>query len=352
MTKQQVIPCLAILTILSTGATADNAELAKRLKQHKIDKFFASVESSRIDAAAKKKVMLLRDGAILGGEFGCIHQALLALHPDYKRADALLADERYAAASDAFAALRGHEDRYLQGYATFRFGLAEMNRERYEEAAQVFLTVLNEYGRVVGCDIEAAFYRAVCLGQNREKEQAIVAAQRFLDDYPDAPERFRKAMEQMKAELMQEWESPLYDLAGRMNHVASKIKGGNTGDQTQAKQKEIVEIIEELIKKAEEQENKGQGQGGGGGGPPRGNRQPSGPADQSKLPPGASRVGDLRPKPKAKPGAKWGEMRDKEREEVLQALKEQFPDRYRELLEQYHKALADGKRVTEPTDSK
>ena len=114
-------------------------------------------------------------------------------------------------------------------------------------------------GRVVGCDVEAAFYRAVCLGQNREKEDAIVAAQRFLDDYPDAPERFKKAMEQIKAELVQEWESPLYDLAGRMNHVASKIKGGDTGDVTQAKQKEIVSIIEELIKKAEEQGNQGNG---------------------------------------------------------------------------------------------
>lgn len=253
-----------IVVILASFAAADgsrNAELAKRLKQHKIDKFFAHVESgsSEIDAEARTRILLLREGAILGGEFGCIHQALLALSPEYKRADTLLADERYAAAGDAFAALRGHADRYLAGYATFRFGLTEMHRERYEEAAQVFLAVLNEYGRIVGCDVEAAFYRAVCLGQNREKEQAIVAAQRFLDDYPDAAERYRKAMEQMKAELMQEWESPLYDLAGRMSHVASKIKGGDTGQHTQAKQKEIVEIIEELIKKAEEQENKGNG---------------------------------------------------------------------------------------------
>jgi TolA-binding protein len=350
VTKPRILPCLALLAAFAAADTSKNAELAKRLRQHKIDKFFASVESGKLEAEAKKRILLLRDGAILGGEFGCIHQALLALYPDYKRADDLLADERYAAAGDAFAALRKHADKYLAGYSTYRFGLCEMNRERYEEAAQVFLSVLNQYGRMVGCDIESAFYRAVCLGQNREKEQAIVSAQRFLDDYPDAPERFRKAMEQMKAELMQEWESPLYDLAGRMNHVASKIKGGDTGKQTQEKQKEIVGIIEELIKKAEEQEGQGQGKGGGGGGPPRGNRQPGGPADQSKLPPGASRVGDLRPKPKRKPGEKWGEMRDKEREEVLQALKEQFPDRYRELLEQYHKALADGKRVTEPTD--
>jgi len=72
----------------------------------------------------------------------------------------------------------------------------------------------------------------------------------------------------------------------------------------------------------------------------------------SGAPPGSSRVGDLRPKPKRNPGDRWGEMRDKERDEVLQALKEKFPERYRELLEQYHKALAEGKRVTEPAEER
>jgi len=345
-----LLPLALLAAVLS--AEAPNAELARKLLQHKIDRFFKAIEGRDIDAEAKKKILLLRQGAILGGEFGCIHQALLALHPAYTHADNLLQDERYAAAGDAFAKLRKSQDKYLAGYATYRFGLCEMNRERYEEAAGVFTTVLNEYGRIVGCDVGAAFYRAVCLGQNRDKEQAIVAAQRFLDDYPDAPERYRRAMEQMKAELVQEWESPLYDLAGRMSHVASKIRGGDTGGTTQGKQKEIVAIIDELIKKAEEQENQDQNQKGGGGGAPKGNRKSSGPADKSQLPQGASRVGDLRPRPKRKPGEKWGEMRDKEREEVLQALKQQFPDRYRELLEQYHKALADGKRVTEAADSK
>ena len=255
MRKSVVFLLLAAVVV----ADAPNAELAKKLRQHKIDRFFKSIQGRDIDAAAKKGVLLLKAGAILGGEFGCIHQALLALYPAYKRADALLQDERYAAAFDLLTKLRDAPDRYLAGYATFRFGLCEMNRERYEEAAAVFTKVLNNYGRIVGCDVGAAFYRAVCLGQNRDKEQAIVAAQRFLDDYPDAPVRYRRAMEQMKAELVQEWESPLYDLAGRMSHVASKIRGGDTGAKTQDKQKEIVGIIEELIKKAEEQENKGNG---------------------------------------------------------------------------------------------
>ena len=340
------VPLLLLAVARADGPVA-SSDLVEKLKEKKIARFFSRVEAnSTIDGKLKADVLKMREGALLGGEYDCIHQALLLLYPDYQRADALFQSDRLGAAVERFEALRASEDEYLRGYSTFRYGLAQMNRERYEEAAQAFTTVLNDC-RFAGCDVDAAFYVVVCLGQEREKEKAIAAANAFLKDYPDAPERYRKAMEQLKNELVQEWESPLYDLAGRMSQVARKIEGGDTGDPTQAKQKEIVAIIEELIKKAEDQEGQGKGQGGSGG-QPRGNRQPSSPANQSSAPTGASRVGELRPNPKKKPGDAWGEMRDKEREEVLQALKEQFPDRYRELLEQYNKALAEGKRVTEP----
>jgi len=133
--------------------------------------------------------------------------------------------------------------------------------------------------------------------------------------------------------------------------VGRQIAKGETGDTTQGKQGEIVDILNELIKKAEQQEGKGKDKGGGGGGPPKGNQKSGGPASQSRLPNGGN--GDaknLRGKKRAKPGDKWGEMRDKERDEVLQALKEKFPGRYRELQEQYDRAVAEGKRVTESSD--
>jgi len=324
-----------------------NLELAKKLKERKVQRFFSKTEKRQdLDAALKASIAKLQPGAILGGEYGCIHQALLQMEPDYKKADALLLGERFAAAADLYKRLATSDDQYLKAYATFRYGLAAMNRERFEDAAANFQKVLNEWGRYVGCDIESAFYIAVCYGQMREKEKAIVSATRFLEDYPDAPERYKAAMEQMKNELVQEWESPLYDLAGKMNHVGRQIEKGDTGNPTQGKQKEIVDILTELIKKAEQQEGKGKNSGGGGGAP-RGNRQSNNPANSSKISPGASRVGDLRGKKRPKAGEKWGEMRDKERDEVLQALKEKFPGRYRELQEQYDRAIAEGKRVTE-----
>ena len=344
-----------LFLLLAPGLVAaqetKNAELARKLKERKIARFFQAIEGHEaLDAALKAKISKLKEGATLGGEYGCIHQALLLLFPDYKRADALLLNERLEAAAGQFDRLRAADDTYLKAYATYRYGVAQMNRERYEAAAAAFVAVLNQYGRYVGCDIDSAFYLVICHGQTREKEKAIVAANAFLEDYPDAPERYRKAMEQIRNELVQEWESPLYDLAGRMNHVARKIEGGETGKATQDEQTEIVGIIEELIRRAKE--NEGGGDQNNGGGSPRGNQQPSNPADKSSPPGGASRTGDLRPKPKRKPGDQWGDMRDKERDEVLQALKEKFPDRYRELLEQYHKALAEGKRVTEPAEER
>ena len=352
MNRNSINPavCLSLVLCVCIPAFAQdgrNLELAKKLKERKIARFFSKTEARKdIDAQTMEKIARLKPGALLGGELGCIHQSLLLTVPDYKRADALLLGERYAAAADLFAKIATTDEAYLKAYATFRLGLAEMNRERYEQASAAFQKVLNDWGRYVGCDIESAFYIAVCYGQMREKEKAIVSATRFLEDYPDAPERYKAAMEQMKNELVQEWESPLYDLAGKMNHVGRQIEKGDTGNPTQGKQKEIVDILSELIKKAEQQEGKGKNSGGGGGAP-RGNQQPSGPANSSKISPGASRVGDLRGKKRPKAGEKWGEMRDKERDEVLQALKEKFPGRYRELQEQYDRAIAEGKRVTE-----
>jgi len=345
----RLLPLLPLLCALA-AAEGPKAELVKKMQERKIERFFAHVEADRhLDPVARAKILKLREGALLGGEFCCMHQALLEMHPDYRRGDAMLLDERYAAAAEVFTALAQRDDEYLKAYATFRLGLAEMNRERYEPANAAFRKVLDEYGRHVGCDTEAAFYHAYSLSRSRRKEEAMVGAKRFLEDYPEAPQRYRQAMEQMLNELMQAWESPLYDLSDRMDEVAKKIEDGDTGSKTQGNQKEIVDIIEQLIKKAEQNEGGGQGNDGGGNGNPRGNDPSNSPANKSAAPPGAADTGDLRGKPQRKPGEQWGEMKDKEREDVLQALKEKIPDRYRDLLRQYDKALAEGKRVTTPS---
>jgi len=45
------------------------------------------------------------------------------------------------------------------------------------------------------------------------------------------------------------------------------------------------------------------------------------------------------------PDEVWGAARQRQRDEVLNVLKTKFPERYRELLEQYYKSLQEGDRA-------
>jgi hypothetical protein len=62
-------------------------------------------------------------------------------------------------------------------------------------------------------------------------------------------------------------------------------------------------------------------------------------AKESKLKPPLE-VGPIGPA-KATGTTDWGSMPEKERERALTLLKEKFPERYREIVEQYMKSLAD-----------
>jgi hypothetical protein len=61
----------------------------------------------------------------------------------------------------------------------------------------------------------------------------------------------------------------------------------------------------------------------------------------SRLPQGGSRQQQLTERRVVKPGEVWGQMQPEQRERVLQALKSSFPDRYRQLVEQYYQELAE-----------
>ena len=112
---------LALLAALAWAQAGPNAELARKLKERKIQRFFSRIEKDdSIPAVDKAKIMKLREGGILGGEYGAIHQALLSLHPDYKRADELLLAERLAAAVERFDTLRQDEDEYVAAYSASR----------------------------------------------------------------------------------------------------------------------------------------------------------------------------------------------------------------------------------------
>lgn len=171
----------------------------------------------------------------------------------------------------------------------------------------------------------------------------------FLNRYPEAPERLRMTATQIVTELSRRVPGQLGDVRDLMQYARRRIDIGRVDDETISRQKEAVDLLTAMIDDAEQQE-KNQGScskcGGkkckGGSkckGPPSGAQEPGSGAQQSTLPGGEAREGELR-RVRARPGAEWGRMPPREREQILQTLQRRLPSQYRELLEQYYHQLA------------
>jgi len=95
-----------------------------------------------------------------------------------------------------------------------------------------------------------------------------------------------------------------------------------------------------LIEEAEQNEKNSNSSSSSGGSGGQGAQTPSNPMQQSQLPGGRAGEGALRERRRANPGEMWGAMPPGERERILQALRDNFPSRYRRLVEQYYEELA------------
>ena len=60
---------------------------------------------------------------------------------------------------------------------------------------------------------------------------------------------------------------------------------------------------------------------------------------ESILPQGNAQQGPMQQPRQANPGDAWGAMPPAQREKILQALRDSFPRRYRQLVEQYYEQL-------------
>jgi hypothetical protein len=137
-----------------------------------------------------------------------------------------------------------------------------------------------------------------------------------------------------------------------MNESRRRLHLSDGGDLTQNRQKQVVDILDTIIK---ELEKKGGGGGGGGsgGGSGSGSGQGGvsggggGGAKQSSLAGGASGTKLDRPVEGGNPDA-WAKAYARDRETVQRELQTRLPDRYRDLIEQYYRSLStEGKTAEE-----
>ncbi len=138
-------------------------------------------------------------------------------------------------------------------------------------------------------------------------------------------------------ELTGEGSGPLLELGRRMDGIESAIDRTETGPSTQRRQEAVISELDRLIELMREKERPAREAGPRNGEPGRRDGSTPAPRPGPRQPETSRELPALeRDAPDSLPG-----LRGKDREKALQLLKEMFPARYKDLVEQYFKSLAE-----------
>lgn len=282
-----------------------------------------------------------------------IPESLAILVPDFKAAlDALAADDTERALA-LLRPLATHADPYVAVHAAYFAAEALVAREQPIDADAMLKPVLDghpNWPQLTPAAGELGFLAGFTALQALRYDEASDELRQFLAQYPAAPERMRRSAEQMLIELSRREPKRLGDVHDLMAYAGRELEHGRTSDDVRGRQKEALDLLNRLIEEAEKREQDQQQQssdssGRGGSksqksGKSGGNQPPKQGAERSTLPDGPAGPENLGEAKRVRPGESWGKMPPKEREALLQALQQQFPSQYRDLVEQYYRQLS------------
>lgn len=191
-----------------------------------------------------------------------------------------------------------------------------------------------ETGDVVSPD-SLLFYRSIANHQLVHPEPAETAVAQLLERQDSLPTRYQKLAELMRHDIDGLKDESLDHISRRMNDVRRRLAQGRSGDRVQGVERGVIESLDKLIKKAEDQAQQQQAAAA---------KSSSGPS-QPITPMQESQIAELKA-----PGNVdhkdvghsdgWGNLNDKDREKAMQEIGREFPSHYREVIEEYFRRLA------------
>jgi hypothetical protein len=181
------------------------------------------------------------------------------------------------------------------------------------------------------------FYRAVCQHGLLLKDEGLKSISQLLEQTEDVPARYRSLASLMRADLELVEEKSLAEVARQMKDVRRRLSLGHGGPRVQEVEQKIIATLDELIEKMESQQG-GSSSSASGQGSPRGN--PSGSPMQDSQIGGGTGPGEVDPKDLGE-GSDWGRLPAKEATEARNLINRQFPQHYRQAVEEYLRKLAE-----------
>ncbi|MFQ5807227.1 MAG: hypothetical protein ACE5I3_12330 [Phycisphaerae bacterium] len=274
-----------------------------------------------------------------------VPDALAVLYPTYREALQAFDEEKTRDVLRLLEPLRDHDDRFLAANAGYFYVRALVALGRYEETEAALASIEARRELYVAHTPYAPhlwLIKGFCEARNLRFEQATRSLQALRAQFSDAPEAVRVGAAQLLLEIERREHGTLGEVATVMDYVADRLGVTDRTQRVRKRQRQIIALLDKLIDQQEQQEQ--QHRGGSrqrGKGQPSPPRDPQGARNESEAPGGAGRVGDLHAAPQAEPGEVWGKLPPAERERILQSIGAKFPSRYRQLVEQYYRALAE-----------
>ena len=216
-------------------------------------------------------------------------------------------------------------------------GRSMTQMEMYDEALELFSRV--DQSQVVD-PASFFFFKAVCEHSLLQKQAGLATLKNLLKNTTEVPVRYRSVAELMQSDLQALKEKSLDEVARMMSDVERRLGLGRGGERVQKVEEEIIASLDELIKKAEQQQGGGSGQAGG--------NAPSSPAQDSRVK-GSTAPGEVDERDIGKKSG-WGSLPPKARARARNLIDRELPPHYRSAIEQYLRKLA-ARREAEGTRS-
>ncbi len=224
-------------------------------------------------------------------------------------------------------------DEFLTAHLRLYYARALTQGLLYDEALAVFGKI--DPAKVVN-PATCLFYRAVCEHQLLRKKEGLATLDKLLHKTEGVAEPYLQVATLMQDELSALDDQSLSGVSRRMQDSERRLDLGRSGQRVQKVQDEIIESLDEIIKRKQAQLNQQQQQSQQQ--QQNNSNQSNRPAEDSMLK-GSTAPGNVDPNTKKKPGS-WGGLPPKAATEAESRLNREFPSNYRRAVEEYFKKLA------------
>jgi tetratricopeptide (TPR) repeat protein len=279
-------------------------------------------------------------------------EPLREMYPDFANALVKAADEPMEGIDLLFKMING-DDLFLAAEASYFLSRLLIGEGRYEEALPHLENIRSKWMNESLRFGEALYYQGVCYSNMLQRTAASDALNEFVEKHTNESPRLLGAAVDIIASLERINRGSIDDVATHMEFSRRKLDIKDAGEETQFAQVKIVEMLDELIKRAEKQENppppdpnSSQGQGSSSGQPSSG--QGNGQSNAQQGNPNAQTPPRVVRRVRGAAESAWDDLRKRDRgAEALGALKSKYPARYKVLVDQYYRSLQGGTRENE-----